>query len=150
VGGGDWRAGLSALAAGTRRMIQAHPWYATLVHTRPPAGPHSMRHTEFALRLLTGRGATVGAAMTFAALLFRHVIGSTAQESQEARFNARHGLDSPEDFLAAVMSLHDLAAAHGELPLLTSWLAEPSGATPDEQFDLGLTFLLDGIEARLP
>ncbi len=38
-----------------------------------------------------------------------------------------------------------LAAATGRLPHLTSWLAHPSGPSPEEQFSLGLGFLLDGI-----
>jgi hypothetical protein len=39
----------------------------------------------------------------------------------------------------------DLAAATGRLPHLTGWLAHPAGLPPDEQFSLGLGFLLDGI-----
>ena len=45
-------------------------------------------------------------------------------------------------------AVHDLAAA-GRYPYLTSWLAHPSGPSADEQFDLGLGFLLDGIASRL-
>jgi hypothetical protein len=45
-------------------------------------------------------------------------------------------------------TVHDLAAA-GRYPHLTSWLAHPSGPSADEQFDLGLGFLLDGIATRL-
>ena len=33
----------------------------------------------------------------------------------------------------------------GRLPHLTSWLAHPSGPSPEAQFSLGLGFLLDGI-----
>jgi hypothetical protein len=46
---------------------------------------------------------------------------------------------------AAKNTVHDLAAATGRLPHLTSWLAYPSGPSPEEQFALGLGFLLDGI-----
>jgi len=47
--------------------------------------------------------------------------------------------------MSALSTVHDLAAATGRLPHLTSWLAQPSGPSPDEQFSLGLGFLLDGI-----
>jgi hypothetical protein len=47
--------------------------------------------------------------------------------------------------LALAEGVHDLAAATGRLPHLTSWLAHPAGLPPDEQFGLGLGFLLDGI-----
>ncbi|MEV6924486.1 TetR/AcrR family transcriptional regulator C-terminal domain-containing protein [Dactylosporangium sp. NPDC051485] len=141
--GPGWRAALHDIAAGTRLMIKRHPWYAELVHTRPPAGPHAMRRLECMLRILTGRGVEVGRALTFAALLDRHVVGSGVQEAQEARFER---LDEP----GAFATVRDLAAADGTVPLLTSWLSAPEPAPPDEQFDLGLAMLLDGIEARLP
>jgi hypothetical protein len=47
-------------------------------------------------------------------------------------------------------AVHDLAAASGRYPLLTNWLARPAGPSADEQFDLGLGFLLDGIATQLP
>jgi hypothetical protein len=130
-------------------MIKRHPWYAQLIHTRPPAGPHMMRRTEFMLAVLAGVGVEVAAAMTYAALLDRHVFGSGLQEAAEAEFDRRAGLTGPAEFVAAIATVHELAAADGRLPHLTSWLARPTGPDPDEQFELGLTFLLDGIAARL-
>jgi AcrR family transcriptional regulator len=148
--GDDWRADLHTLAAQTRAMVKRHGWYAQLVHTRPPAGPHMMRRIEFMLTVLTGRGVPVDASMAYAALIDRHVFGSGLQEAQEARFNRQHGLDSDASLAAAFASVHDLAAADGRLPRLTEWLARPTGPDADAQFDLGLAFLLDGIAARLP
>ncbi|HTJ36813.1 MAG TPA: TetR/AcrR family transcriptional regulator [Dactylosporangium sp.] len=141
--GAGWRADLAAVAEGTRAMIKRHPWYAELVHTRPPAGPHTMRRLEHMLRVLTGEGLPVPRALTFAALLDRHIVGSGVQEAQEARFER---LAEP----GAFATVHELAAADGGVPLLTSWLAAPSPGSPDEQFELGLRMLLDGIAARLP
>jgi hypothetical protein len=43
-------------------------------------------------------------------------------------------------------AVHELAA--GRFPLLAGWLAQPAGPSADEQFDLGLGFLLDGIAAQ--
>jgi AcrR family transcriptional regulator len=156
--GPDWRRDLHTLATGTRQMIKDHPWYAELVHTRPPAGPATMRRTEFMLAVLTARGATIPTAMTYAALIDRHIFGSGLQEAQEARFNASQGLDSTDQFLAAMASVHDLAAADGQVPLLTTWLAASVGPAVankgtigeiDDQFELGLGFLLDGIARSL-
>jgi len=147
--GGDWRVDLRTLATDTRQMITRHPWYALLIHTRPPAGPHMMRRLEFMLTVLTGRGATVAEAMTYAALIDRHIFGSGLQEAEEARLSRRYGLDDGAKLRAAMASLHDLAVADGRLPHLTGWLAEPAGLTAEEQFGLGLDFLLDGIARRL-
>jgi AcrR family transcriptional regulator len=129
--GGDWRAALRALALDTRSMIKRHGWYADLVHTRPPAGPHQMRRTEHLLAVLVTRGASVSEALTYAALIDRHVFGSGVQEGAESRFNRRYGLESPETFLAAVAEMRQLAAADGRFPHLADWLAHPAGPTPD-------------------
>ncbi|MFC7385434.1 TetR/AcrR family transcriptional regulator C-terminal domain-containing protein [Sphaerisporangium rhizosphaerae] len=148
--GDDWRADLRTVSVDTWRVIRRHPWCALLVHTRPPAGPHVMRRLEFMLAVLVRRGASVAEAMTYAALLDRHVFGSGLQQDTEARFERRYGLDDGARLHAAIATLHDLAAADGRLPHLTAWLARPSGAGPEEQFAMGLDFLLDGIAARLP
>ena len=148
--GPDWRADLLELATQTRQMIKRHPWYATLIHTRPPVGPHMMRRLEFMLQVLTARGADTAAAMTYAALIDRHIFGSGLQEAEEARMSRRHGLDDEASLTAAIAAVHDLAAASGRYPHLTSWLADPTGPSADEQFEIGLGFLIEGIAGRLP
>ena len=143
--GGRWRKQVRDLMLATRAMLQRHPWCAILVHTRPPVGPHAMRRMEFLLTVLVGQGATVPEAMQYAALLERYVIGSGVQEAQEAAFNR----DLGTDLTTAVQAMGALAASYGDVPLLRGWLAKPTGGDPDEQFQLGLDFLLDGIAARL-
>ena len=88
--------------------------------------------------------------MTYAALIDRHILGSGLQEAEEARMSQRHDLDDPGTMAAALATLHDLAAAAGRYPVLTRWLADPAGAPADEQFELGLSFLLDGIARSVP
>ena len=143
--GPDWRADLEELAAQTRQMTRRHPWYAALYHTRPPAGPHLMERLEFMLGVLIAQGASTAAAMTYAAMIDRYILGSGLQETEEARMDREHGLDDEATLRSAMNAVHDLAAASGRLPHLTSWLAHPSGPSPEEQFRLGLGFLLDGI-----
>src|SRR5512142_673969 len=143
--GPDWRADLEQLAARTRQMTTRHPWYPALFHTRPPAGPHLMARLEFMLEVLTAQGATTAAAMTYAALIDRHIFGSGLQEAEEARMSREQGLDDEAALRTAMAVVHDLAAAGGRFPLLTGWLAQPSGPSPEEQFRLGLGFLLAGL-----
>lgn len=142
---GDWRPALRALARETRAMIKRHPWYAELVHTRPPAGPHQMRRLEFMLDVLTGHAATLPQAMTQAAMLDRHVYGAGLQEATEARFTPT---GDPTAYYAALTDMRERAT--GTFPNLAAWLAAPSGPSPDDQFDLVLDILLDGIATQLP
>jgi len=145
--GADWRADLYELAVATRRMIQRHPWFAALYHTRPPVGPNLMRRLEFMLSVLVARGAAAAEAMTFAALIDRHIVGSGLQEAEEARMSRRLGLDDEGALRAALAAVRGLA--DDRFPILASWLARPPAAAPGEQFELGLRFLLAGTEKEL-
>nr|WP_238345107.1 TetR/AcrR family transcriptional regulator [Actinopolymorpha cephalotaxi] len=147
--GPDWRTDLAGLAARTWQMIVRHPWWAELLHTRPPAGPHLMRRTEFVLAVLTGQGLTVGQAMTYTALLDRHLIGAGLQAAEEHRTRMRYGLEGAGDFVAAIQAMTDLADG-ARCPLLRDWLAAPTGPSDDDSVALGVECLLDGIAARLP
>jgi hypothetical protein len=147
--GPGWRADLRTLAIETRQMIGRHPWYALLIHARLPPAPHIMRRLEFMLAVFVRQGASVAEAMTYAALIDRHIYGSGLQEAEEARFDRRHGLDDDAKRYAAFAAMHALAAADARLPHLTSWLARPEGPSVDDQFALGLDFILDGIAGRL-
>jgi AcrR family transcriptional regulator len=137
-----WRPALRALSLASRAMIKRHPWFAELVHTRPPAGPHQMARLEFMLTTLTDHGATLPEAMTQSAMLDRHVFGVGMQEAMESR------VETPEAVHTAMREMH--ARAAGRFPKLAQWLAAPSGPSPDDQFELVLGFLLDGIAAQLP
>jgi AcrR family transcriptional regulator len=137
-----WRPALRTLALDSRAMIKRHPWFAELVHTRPPAGPHQMRRLEFMLATLTEHGATLPEAMTQSAMLDRHVFGAGMQEAMESR------VETPEAVYAAMREMH--ARAVGRFPKLAAWLSTPSGPSPDDQFELVLGFLLDGIATQLP
>ena len=95
--------------------------------------------------MLTAQGASIAEAMTYAAMIDRYILGSGLQDAEEARMSREHGLDDEATLMSAMNTVHDLAAATGRLPHLTSWLAHPSGPSPEEQFGLGLGFLLDGI-----
>jgi len=148
--GPDWRADLSALARASWEMVVRHAWYAQLVHARPPLGPNMMRRTEFVLAVLTGRGATVAEAMTYAALLDRHTFGGALQAAEEGALLAREGLEDATQLAAAISRVQAIAEARGDTPILAAWMASPTIASPTEQFELSLGFLLDGIAGRLP
>ena len=138
---GPWRPALHTLSVETRAMIKRHPWFAELVHTRPPAGPNQMRRVEFMLATLTAAGATLPEALTYSAMLDRHVFGSGLQEATESR------VETPEAMHAAMTDMR--ARAEGRFPHLAAWLSAPTGPPPDEQFEMVLGFLLDGIAGQL-
>lgn len=145
----DWRAALHGQLMAEWEMTARHPWYAELVHLRPPAGPHQRRRIEFVLGVLTEQGASLAEAMTCLALLHQHVIGGALQRATESAARRRQGLEEWDRFVAAMEPIRELAAADETTPLLAQWLDRPSGASDDERFELGLGWLLDGIAAQL-
>ncbi|MBO0701568.1 MAG: TetR/AcrR family transcriptional regulator C-terminal domain-containing protein [Candidatus Dormibacteraeota bacterium] len=148
--GDDWREDLRDLALRTWEMVKRHWWFAQLVYTRPPAGPHMMARTEFVLTVLARKGVPPGMGIVFASLVDRHIFGNGLQEAEERRMRDRYGLDTTEKLLAAMKPIRDLARASGRYPHLAGWLDQPAESTADEQFTLGLDCLLDGIALRLP
>lgn len=146
---GDWRADLHEVATQSWEMVNRHGWYAQLVHTRPPLGPNMMRRTELVLRILTDRGASLADAMTYAAIIDRHVFGAALQAAEEEAMFRRFGLTDERSVAAAITEAGPLAGG-GEFPLLAAWMAAPAVTSPDAPFQLTLTMLLDGIAARLP
>jgi AcrR family transcriptional regulator len=145
--GPDWRADLRAIALASWDMVMQHTWFAQLVHARPPLGPNMMRRTEIILQILTRQGAPVDEAMTYAALLDRHVFGGALHAAEERAMRERYGIVDMKDMTAAIS---DLAVADGRYPMLSTWMASPSPVSPDEQLELSLIFLFDGIAAQLP
>ena len=145
----NWRTDIYALAIRTWEMVMRHGWYAQLVYRRPPLGPNMMRRTEAMLEILTRRGASAADAMTYAAVIDRHIFGSALQAVEERAMEQRYGIAGADELADAITAVSDLAAATGSYPILAAWMTDPQIATPTEQFELSLGFLLDGIAAQL-
>jgi AcrR family transcriptional regulator len=145
----DWRTALRQLALDSWEMARRHLWYAQLVHTRPPLGPNTMRRTEAALRVLVDAGVDVARALTYLALLDRHVFSTAVLDAEERRMARAYGIDGASDLMAAIREIHRSVDEPGAYPLLSGWMASPSGPTTEEQMVQALDFLLDGIERRL-
>jgi hypothetical protein len=129
-------------------MVNRHPWYAELVHSRPPLGPNALRRTELVLEVLTAHGATADGAMAYAAVLDLHVFGSALQAAAEQTMRRRYGVTEPAQLTDAIRSMRSLVTPD-RYPVLAAWMADPAPAGADDQFRLGLACLLDGIGARL-
>jgi AcrR family transcriptional regulator len=151
--GPDWRANLTLLARRSRVALRRHPWFAVLSHHRPLIGPHALRHNEWSLAAVDGHGLSAAMMMSVAAMVFGYALSFAQGEAEEARMRAGIGADTEERFQEAGRPLADRVVADGRYPLLARWIAE--SRTPgqaigtDEQFELGLACLLDGIGARV-
>lgn len=153
---GDWRADLRGLGLSMWRMTRRHPWFATLVHSRPPAGPNAVRKLEFVLAVFDELGKDLATAMNFGRLLDSHVYGLAVQAAEERKMWQDNDFEAENDPLDAMRSWVGDGAADPEHPrvaaLTAAMLAGADTGLPtgsDAQFELGIDCLLDGIAARL-
>ena len=87
--------------------------------------------------------------MGYASMLERHIIGLAMQEAEEEKLRRHYDFSTPESTQAALQPLRDLIGASDRYPNLNQWASTPAGLNIDEQFELGLLCLLDGIAARI-
>ncbi|SEP54392.1 TetR/AcrR family transcriptional regulator [Amycolatopsis saalfeldensis] len=156
--GDDWRGELTRVALDSWAMMKRHPWFAQLVHTRPPAGPESNRRQEFVLAVFDRQGQGLPAALGYQRLLDGYLVGQALQRVEEQKMLQRNAFGNIEDVRRLARQwFGDGEGDVGPYPLLGRYMRGFLGegadapAPPDEdaQFTLGLECLLDGIAARL-
>uniref|UniRef100_UPI0013BE8B1E TetR/AcrR family transcriptional regulator n=1 Tax=Amycolatopsis circi TaxID=871959 RepID=UPI0013BE8B1E len=148
VPGEDWRGELTSVAVDTWAMTKRHPWYARLVHQRPPAGPNASRRTEFVLATFDRLGQDLSSALGYARLLDGYVTGQALQWAEERAMWQRNAFVDVVDVQRQARAwFGDVASEDGPYPLLVrvleSFLAERHDAD-DEAGGVGA----DSAEVR--
>lgn len=148
--GAGWRADVAAVARSTWAMANRHPWFAELVHSRPPAGPNALRKQEFLLSVFDRAGVALALARTYVQLVDGHVLGAALQAAEERKMWRANDFRSVEDVKAVAAQWVDPDATSAVYPMLGKLLAGLVDApAPPDQFELGLDCLLDGLALRL-
>jgi hypothetical protein len=101
------------------------------------------------LRVLVDAGADVPRALSYLALLDRHVFAAAVVDAEERGMARAYGVEHADDLMAAIREIRRSVADPEAYPLLSGWMAAPSGPTTDDQVVQALDFLLDGIEKQL-
>lgn len=136
---GPWRERLAAVIRAMRHGLAEHPSLIQLRLRRPLLSPGAMRGTEIGLEALHEAGFDPHEAARAFRVLFLYAFGFTAfsvgEVSDELRAEVRSALgDLPSaEYPAVVASLDHM----------------PETLGGEEQFELGLEVILDGLEARL-
>ncbi|MBP2476865.1 AcrR family transcriptional regulator [Crossiella equi] len=145
---GDWREDLRLVGVESRRLMLRHPWLAAVLGSRPPIGPNALRHMDFALA--AARGATDDATQACGLVdaVSSLVMGSVVFEVAELEAQRRTGLDEGE-WRQMVGPYLSQVVASGRYPEVNRRVLEAEDRTHDQQFELGLGLLLDGIATRL-
>ena len=139
--GGDWRTEIHRRAASARRVLRVHPWALPLLESRTSPGPATLRHHDAVLGTLRAGGFSVELTAHAYALLDAFVYGFALQE-------ASLPFEGP-DSVAAVAAPMMEAFASGEYPHLVELATEvalKAGYDFGNEFDFGLSVVLDGLE----
>ncbi|MFD0532049.1 TetR/AcrR family transcriptional regulator [Kitasatospora arboriphila] len=137
----DWRSALAAGARGFRGVLLGHPAVAPLFVADQLLGPNALRAREHALGVLITTGWEPATAVHVYLTVMHFVIGSAQMDAGGAARTAAERAAMAELFAALPESTHPVVRRHAEL------LNAPDS---DEEFDFGLTALLDGVALRRP
>ncbi|MFD9908755.1 TetR/AcrR family transcriptional regulator [Streptomyces sp. NPDC059063] len=144
---GNLRADLTTLARRRRMIFLRHPWLAPLLATRPIMGPNFLRGMERDLALLGDCGLDMDETLDVLNLIFSWVSGAVQAELTERAATSQSGVDRHAWRLRMEPYLMSLLAT-GEFPYLSKMTQAFEIGDADQQFESGLSMILDGIEAR--
>ncbi|MFD3683966.1 TetR/AcrR family transcriptional regulator [Nocardiopsis sp. NPDC058631] len=142
---GTWRERVEAWAREDLRGYREHPWLVSLMSAARPVGPHAFAWADSALRVFDGTGLTGREALTVVEAVDGYVRGHVAKvvdADRAARWTTPDGRswDSVQD------AFLDARAEPGRYPAIERLTGAPG---PEEAFEAGLAWLLDGVAQRI-
>ncbi|WP_245667890.1 TetR/AcrR family transcriptional regulator [Actinomadura macra] len=147
---GDWRADLTLVARNTRETLLRHPWVAALHRSRLTYGPNQLRLLEFTLGALDV-GIPVDEMLTLVGMLNGYIELDVRGELEWQREYKRSGL-TPEDWMMRTVPRVRELMDSGDYPMFTRIIVDARipHMSNDEQFEYGLSRVLDCIASALP
>ena len=130
--------------ASAREVLKRHPWAIPLLQARTAPGPATLRHLDAVIGCFRNAGFSVRMTAHAYALVDSYVYGFALSE-------ASLPINGPETVAEVATSMQATYATES-YPNLTEFSTEHI-MRPDydfgEEFDFGLTVILDGLAARL-
>lgn len=147
---GKWRRALTDLARRLREASLAHPWFSIVLAGRQRAGPNALVFTEAALEAISHDKAFARIDVALSALraLNAYVLGAIASEAAERQARIETGLTEAQ-WRRQRWPAMAAAIASGKFPQIERVVRDAEHADPEEEFEDGLQYLLDGIASHL-
>ncbi|WP_328385127.1 TetR/AcrR family transcriptional regulator [Streptomyces sp. NBC_00400] len=143
-----WRPAMEALARGSRRQYQRHPWLLQVDQARPLLGPNALDSLEHSVRALAGTGLTDREKMHVLVTFGGFLAGVARTELNAALAEKRTGI-SNADFWQSQEPVLSKVMLSGRYPALAALDEDTFADDGTSVFELGLTALLDGFEALI-
>lgn len=144
--GNGWREVLRSLAETTRQVAHQHEWLADLLGGRPQLGPNTLTSGEAVLAAMGG--VNLDTVVPAVAAVNAYVNGAIRREITERRAERASGMDQRQWQTTFGPYLQRIFAT-GRFPALAAMVHDGPHLDADQNFQAGLDFLLDGIEARI-
>ncbi|TDD79436.1 TetR/AcrR family transcriptional regulator [Actinomadura rubrisoli] len=138
----DWRGALLHIAHKERAAGLRHPWMFKLAGRSPRVGPNGLRHAEQSLAAAARLTDDPKAMLAIITAIDHYMLGFTLREHR-IRASGENGLQRAHDSMAEQPYVQSLLES-GEFPYMKSLFE--AGLYGLDDFDLGLKWLLDGIE----
>lgn len=141
-----WRPALLATARRTREIALAHPWSIELFGQRSQLGPHTMRLLEERVRMLGELHLPAQQAWSVVTAVNDYVLGYVVREIAQAQAVPTDKAEAKRWHASVAGYLKDLADS-GDFPHIAP-LLRGGYASDDDNFELGLGWLIDSIERQ--
>lgn len=145
----DWRDTLRSVARTTRQVVLQHEWLVDLLGGRPHLGPHALAVLETSASAFAQAPGLDDVDDLWLALgtLNAYVVGAVRREIAERRATRSTGIDEP-DWQATAGPYLRRTFATGRFPTLAHLIHDGTHVDPEDAFEQGLTYILDGIATR--
>ena len=138
--GTDWKTAMRHRSISAHAVLLAHPWAAMLIMSRFNIGPGMTRYLDATLGRLREGGFSIEGALDAWHTLDSHLYGFTLQQ-----LNLPFGVEETQQVSADVLGQ---LPAH-EYPHVVEVITEIMRSGREEDFELGLDLILDGLERTL-
>jgi AcrR family transcriptional regulator len=142
---GDWRAEIRRRAESARAVLSRHRWAIGLLESRTSPGPATLRQHNAMLGTLRSAGFSVEMAGHAYALLDSYVYGFALQEAALPF----EGPDTVAEIAEPIMEFFTTGEYPHMVELATEYVLKP-GYDFGNEFEFGLTLILDGLASSLP
>ncbi|MCW2656564.1 MAG: transcriptional regulator, TetR family, partial [Jatrophihabitans sp.] len=143
---GDWRAEMQRRANSARRVLSSHPWAIALLQSRINPGPATLRHHNAVIGTLRAAGFSVELTAHAFALIDSYVYGFALSEAALPI----HGPDSVADVAESMMQQLFSPDEYPHLVEFTTEHVMRPGYNFGDEFDFGLTLILDALARSVP
>lgn len=157
---GGWRPAAKAWAADLWRCYQAHPWMLQVSQARPALGPHEYAVVEAVTEILFETGLPARLLSRVIGTLFHFVRGAASAVAEAGQAPAETGVSNEDWWTARAAMLTEVAPDFADrYPSIVRLGAQDSFEWDESQpyleqqaretFEVGLSVLLDGVEAAI-